>query len=305
MARLVRSCLLLLATGGAILTSACASLTSGTNQSIKFETDPSEAECTLTQSNTQLAKVKTPGSVLVKRTNSPIAVACTKDGYYETRAVISTTTSAGAWGNLIVGGIVGVVIDTQTGAAYRYYDPPKFTMIAAADTPPAVSQTVSPGITVLPPEGPPSGRTAAAAAPSPAASRRQTATPAAPAIASTNGEASKGQAETAVPATSAIPSARLDAESWKCGINNIGNISNPHFTLDFVVAADRTISVVNYANAPATIVRDDPLTFTAINPRGSRLTTFTLKPDNSMNITGPALNKPGASFYNEGTCSKA
>jgi len=54
----------------------------------------------------------------------------------------------------------------------------------------------------------------------------------------------------------------------------------------------------------ARVVKGSPLTFTALNPRGSRLTTFTLKPDNSMVITGPALNDPNGSFYNEGTCTK-
>ncbi len=179
MTNLLRICLMLLAAGGAVLTSACATVINGKDQSLKFETDPSEAQCTLTQSNMEIAKFKTPNSVVLKRANSPIIMACTKDGYHETRALIGNTVSGAAWGNLAVGGIFGVLIDTQSGAAFRYYDPPKFTMIAAAGSPPEVSQTVATGITILPPGSPPTGQTAPTAAQMP-----QTAPTAAPAGAS-------------------------------------------------------------------------------------------------------------------------
>ena len=51
--------------------------------------------------------------------------------------------------------------------------------------------------------------------------------------------------------------------------------------------------------------RHSPLTFTAVNPRGSRLTTFTLKPDNAIAISGPYLNNPAATFYDEGGCVRS
>jgi len=105
-------------------------------------------------------------------------------------------------------------------------------------------------------------------------------------------------------ATPTPTTAPIDTGRWTCGINNIGNSANPRYTINFVVGADRAITVVNYGNARATVVSGSPLTFAAVNPRGSRLTTFTLKPDNSMVITGPALNDPNGSFYNEGTCTK-
>ena len=96
----------------------------------------------------------------------------------------------------------------------------------------------------------------------------------------------------------------IDPGRWVCGIQNFRGGSDRRYTINFVVAADRTITLASYGNAPATIVKSSPLTFTAVNPRGSRLTTFTLKPDNSMVISGPKLNDPAASFYNEGTCTK-
>jgi hypothetical protein len=154
MAALLHRCLVAAAMAAAALTSACASLTSGQQQAMSFQTDPAEADCTLTQSNTEIARFRTPGSVVLKRAKAPITIACTKTGYHPTRAMIDTTIAGAAWGNLVAGGIVGVVIDQSTGAAFRYYDPPKFTMVAAAESPSQTSQVIAPGITLLPPEGP-------------------------------------------------------------------------------------------------------------------------------------------------------
>lgn len=107
-----------------------------------------------------------------------------------------------------------------------------------------------------------------------------------------------------VPPPAGPSSGQPEAGTWACGIANIGNTSNPSFTLHLLVAADNSITVETYGGAPATIVARNPLTFTAINPRGSRLTTFRWKPDNSMIITGPGLNNPKLPFYNEGTCAR-
>jgi hypothetical protein len=113
-----------------------------------------------------------------------------------------------------------------------------------------------------------------------------------------NGAAPSG-AMTPMPAT--VP---IDRGSWTCAINHSGNAANPRYAITFVVAGDHAITVVSYGNASATVVKGSPRTFTAVNPRGARLTTFTLKPDNSMVVTGPALNNPTGSFYDEGTCTK-
>jgi hypothetical protein len=111
-------------------------------------------------------------------------------------------------------------------------------------------------------------------------------------------------AATPGPAPPGATTAPIDPGRWTCGIDNVRNAAKPHYTIDFVVGADRSITVVSYGNAPATVVRGSPRTFTAVNPRGARLTTFMLKPDNAMVITGPSLNNPAGSFYNEGTCTR-
>lgn len=106
----------------------------------------------------------------------------------------------------------------------------------------------------------------------------------------------------AAPAGPAPSLASIEPGRWTCGMVNG---SDRRYSISFVVAADRSITVANYANAQATVVRTSPLTFTAVNPRGDRLTTFTLRSDNSIVITGPFLNTPANTFYDQGTCVRS
>jgi len=275
----------------ALLSSGCASVTTGKEQSLKFETDPAGADCTLKQQNIEIAKFQTPKTIVVKRAKSPIMMTCVKPGFHQERALIADTTSSAVWGNLIVGGIVGVMADQASGAAFRYYDPPKFNLVPASEKSPEASQTVAQGITVLPPE---SGAESTSQITPASAGESKTA----------DGLNGQMKAEASSPSTSSQPML-VEAGAWTCGIKNIGNTTRPHYNLQFVVGSDRTITIVSYANAHAVILKNAPLIFTAINPRGSRLTTFTWMPDNSMTVTGPGINNPTVPFYNEGTCEKA
>ncbi|HEY4169747.1 MAG TPA: hypothetical protein VGM96_23350 [Reyranella sp.] len=88
---------------------------------------------------------------------------------------------------------------------------------------------------------------------------------------------------------------------WECGLH--GN--NGHtYKLQFVVGSDRSIIVTNYANAPVTIVRTDPLTVTANNPRGDRPMNIVWNTDNTMEITGPSSKNQNQTFRDSGACTK-
>ena len=47
-------------------------------------------------------------------------VRCDKDGQEPGLATVKSTTKAMAFGNVLVGGAIGVVVDTTSGAAYDY-----------------------------------------------------------------------------------------------------------------------------------------------------------------------------------------
>ncbi|MBS0219846.1 MAG: hypothetical protein JSR91_03805 [Proteobacteria bacterium] len=275
----------------ALFGSGCASITSGKEQSLRFETDPVGADCTLVQDKVEIARFQTPKTIVLRRAKTPIMMTCVKPGFHQERALIANTTSRALWGNMIVGGIIGVMADQTSGAAFRYYDPPKFNLVPASESAPQVSQAVAQGITVLPPT-----ESAESTSQVTLTSIRESRTK--------NDHDSQKKVEATTPSTSSQPML-VEAGAWTCRIKNIGNTARPHYTLQFVVGSDRTIRIVNYANARAVILKNTPLTFTAINPRGSRLTTFTWMPDNSMTITGPSINDPTLPFYNEGICEKA
>jgi hypothetical protein len=266
----------------ASLTAGCATITTGKDQKLSFDTDPAGADCTLTQSGVEIDRFRTPKALSVRRANSPLIVACSKPGYHQTRALIASTISDGAWGNLVVGGLIGVMIDQSNGAAFRYYDPPKLPMVAAGDAPPASSTEVAKGVTLLPPTTEPTPVSSGPVAVAPAGD-------------------SKDKPVVRVVAAPARPAGTLPgAGIWECGLNT----GKRTYKLQFVVAADRSMIVTSYANAPVTIVQKDPLTLTAVNPRGDRPMNIVWNTDNTIEISGPSSQKPDTTFHDAGACTK-
>jgi hypothetical protein len=157
----------ILAGAGLVLLGAaggCASITSGTSQSINVNSEPGEADCTLTRDGRELGTVRTPGPVKVKRESKSIHIVCKKEGYKDGETSMDARFETATLGNLIVGGVVGLAVDAASGA-YQRYD--GFVMVHLAPLPPgaAVAQPTTP-----PAPAPPPPIAAAAAASRPVAS---------------------------------------------------------------------------------------------------------------------------------------
>jgi hypothetical protein len=146
------------------------------------------------------------------------------------------------------------------------------------------SNPASSGLNALPPT--------LAAASSPSA----TATPAA-----TGGR--PGARPRAAASATGTPGAPLDGGSWSCTVYAAADPSKARYLIEFLISRDGTITVLSYGNAPATLVWNDPLTYSAVNPRGARLTTFTLNSNNSIVVSGATVTDPNVSFHDEGTCT--
>ena len=102
------------------LLSGCASIVSGTNQSVTVDTPGcAAASCRLTNDKGEWA-VTTPGSVVVNRAYGPLTIVCSKDGFASATATVTSTTKAMAFGNILFGGVIGAGVDIGTGAAYDY-----------------------------------------------------------------------------------------------------------------------------------------------------------------------------------------
>ena len=169
----------------------CASIVNGQNQSLsvttkKDGTDVSGARCSLVNDKGTWY-VTTPGSVTVHRSFKDLAVKCAVETQEPTLATFKSATKGMAFGNILLGGIVGAGVDMATGAAYDYPEVIVVTMGSKpAPTPPAAAGSGLPATpaATTPPAAPaasvaPAAVVATAAAP--AASAPQAAPDTAPA----------------------------------------------------------------------------------------------------------------------------
>ena len=284
----------------------CASVFEGKAQQISINTNPPGADCGLyREGGLRIGKIEnTPGTVLIEKTKQDIIVVWVKQGYEQATFVNHSGVAGAAFAN-IIGGIftlgistaIGVAVDSSNGSDNKYDGIVNVTMVRLlgeqAAAPVALPQTYTTA-------GP--GRVDAQQAAAVQTAEQPTArTGDRPAGGGNRLASSTAPVAQPAPAQSAN---MVPPGTWVCGMGNAGDTGDNYFTLQFAVADDRTISVATYGNAPATLVRADPLTFTAINPKGSRLTTFVMKSDNTMVMTGPSLRDADRRFRNSGTCAK-
>ncbi len=117
----------------AALTSGCATLTKGGSQAVTVDTDPSGAACTLTRDAKPVAVVNpTPGSVQVEKAKGTIAVGCKRLGYLEAAGNLASEFQAMTFGNILFGGVVGIVVDAASGAMHEYPATVTITLIPEA-----------------------------------------------------------------------------------------------------------------------------------------------------------------------------
>ena len=115
---------------GTVCLSGCASILSGTSQQVMVNTNPGGARCGIYKESERVATIdSTPGSATVQRTKHDIWLACVKPGYqaatYRNHSGIANT----SFGNLIAGGLIGVAVDSATGADNRYETPVNVSMV--------------------------------------------------------------------------------------------------------------------------------------------------------------------------------
>lgn len=118
----------------AIITTGCATITgSGSAQSVSVQTYKSDgsdlegARCEMTNDEGAWFVV-TPGSVVVQRSNKDLIVICKKPGIDIGSANVVSKTKGNMFGNILLGGGVGAIVDHNNGTAYDYPSPIKIFM---------------------------------------------------------------------------------------------------------------------------------------------------------------------------------
>ena len=102
----------------------CASITGSTGQSITVATKAKGkpvigANCELVNSRGKWT-LTTPNTTEIRRSNEDLIVICQKSGYEPGRAVVVSDTKAAMFGNILLGGGIGALLDHNSGVAYEY-----------------------------------------------------------------------------------------------------------------------------------------------------------------------------------------
>lgn len=98
----------------------CASIVSGTNQLVSVDTPGCPASaCELTNDKGKWYINSTPGTTTVGRAYGPLNATC-RNGDVSATATFNSSTKAMAFGNILIGGVIGAGIDVSSGAAYDY-----------------------------------------------------------------------------------------------------------------------------------------------------------------------------------------
>lgn len=115
----------------------CASVTGTPNQSVSVQARASngkevkEAACDLINKRGTWF-ITTPGTVQIHRSNDDLQVTCRKDGFENGRASVVSDTKGSMFGNILLGGGIGAVVDHNNGSAYEY--PSFIQVIMGTDT---------------------------------------------------------------------------------------------------------------------------------------------------------------------------
>ena len=119
--------------GLALACSACATVVGGTTQDVYIESEPSGATCKVDRLGANVAVVNpTPGRVNVSRSKETMIVSCTRDGYEQSNEVLVASFTGATVGNIIAGGVVGIIVDAASGANNKYPDRVLVVMTPAA-----------------------------------------------------------------------------------------------------------------------------------------------------------------------------
>ena len=107
------------------LTSGCATITKGTDQSVSVVTEKKVvgAKCELTDVKGHKWYISsTPGTVSVLKGDGPMTITCTKEGYNKALLMVEEAVAGATFGNILLGGGIGIIVDAISGAAQQYPD---------------------------------------------------------------------------------------------------------------------------------------------------------------------------------------
>lgn len=113
------------AIGAALMFSGCASVVNDTSHPVKIETKTASgeavrgAECKLTNDYGTVT-LKSGETAQVRRSSKDLDIVCKDEKNPDATARAISRANGGMWGNIIIGGGIGAIIDHNKGTAYTY-----------------------------------------------------------------------------------------------------------------------------------------------------------------------------------------
>lgn len=111
--------------GALCLATGCASVTHGAQQSVRIDTHTAageavkDADCRLSNDKSETS-VRSGQTVEVRRSAGNLTIQCQHDGQPPASGQVISRVNAGMVGNVMIGGLIGVAIDSSTGAGFNY-----------------------------------------------------------------------------------------------------------------------------------------------------------------------------------------
>jgi hypothetical protein len=101
-----------------VFATGCASIINGTTQTIAVDSTPQGANVELHCMSGTVTGGRTPTSVSVKRKETSCAVTFSKEGFHPATVRLERELSGWYFGNILVGGVVGFIVDAADGAMF-------------------------------------------------------------------------------------------------------------------------------------------------------------------------------------------
>jgi hypothetical protein len=119
--------------GACLALGGCSSIIEGRSQTIMVNTNPNGADCGLYREGVRIATVQNaPGSALIEKSKHDIWIACVKQGYQQATYFNKSGVAGATAGNIILGGGIGWIIDSASGADNKYDSPVNITLVPNA-----------------------------------------------------------------------------------------------------------------------------------------------------------------------------
>jgi hypothetical protein len=121
----------------------CATIISGTTQNIGVSSTPPGATVTAEPGG---HRVVAPAKMTLRRKEAPYRLSFNLEGYQPYNVTISADTNGWIFGNLIIGGIIGIIVDSSTGASNKLSPGEVHANLVALGFEPPVAPPVDPPV---------------------------------------------------------------------------------------------------------------------------------------------------------------